>query len=56
MVIKVDKSKCTLCGNCIDACPVEAMRIENEVIVDTARCIGCRMCLVSCPVKAITAR
>lgn len=54
--IKIDKSKCTICGICVNSCPVGAIEMTYEVQVDATRCTGCRMCLVSCPNKAITIR
>lgn len=46
--------KCTLCGKCIDYCPVKALYIKNgKVKVDKNKCISCYTCVKQCPVDAI---
>jgi heterodisulfide reductase subunit A len=58
-VAEIDASLCTGCGNCVQVCPVKAIRLEKRegVLslseVDGLRCIGCGNCAVACPVKAI---
>ncbi|NDL66986.1 DUF362 domain-containing protein [Anaerotalea alkaliphila] len=53
----VVQSKCTRCGDCIRACPVDAIRKEGErVLVDPDRCIRCYRCLHVCPQGAVEAR
>lgn len=42
------------CGLCLDACPLEAIRVEDDrVIIDTALCTGCGACLAACPHRAV---
>jgi len=49
-----DMSKCTLCGRCVEFCPVSAMQIEhNRLIHDPDLCIGCGQCEYQCPEKAV---
>ena len=51
---RIDQSKCTKCGICVDhfACP--AIIRENEVItIVESLCVGCGVCADICPVKAI---
>lgn len=48
---------CTRCGQCIKACPMDALTLPPETSVpelDPARCIGCCCCHEICPAKAIT--
>ena len=45
---------CTLCGDCIDACPEEAISEENGIIdVDQDKCIACGTCVDTCKYNAI---
>jgi ferredoxin len=42
------------CGLCLDACPLEAIKVRaDEVVVDTTLCSGCGACIVVCPHRAI---
>jgi uncharacterized Fe-S center protein len=51
---KVNVKKCTGCGTCIAACPVQAICLVNEkASIDRTRCIGCGECVVVCPERAI---
>lgn len=44
------KALCQACGQCVTACPVGAIRLdETEVITDAARCIRCCACVKGCP-------
>jgi len=51
----IDKQKCVGCGACVGACPVEAIKIENEkAVVDADTCVSCGACEGECPTGAIT--
>jgi uncharacterized protein (DUF362 family)/Pyruvate/2-oxoacid:ferredoxin oxidoreductase delta subunit len=51
---KADPARCTACGTCVDQCPAQALRIEDNVaVVDKALCIACFCCQEMCPEKAI---
>lgn len=54
--IKIDKSKCRLCGKCVDVCPKKIFELgDKEInIGNSDNCIGCLTCVRSCPKKAIT--
>ncbi len=54
MAVIVDQEKCTGCGTCVEACPVEAIKVENDkAIVDEEACVDCGTCIEECPEKAI---
>ncbi len=51
----VDKELCTGCEACVEACPVDAIKMEGEVaLVDPEECTGCEACVEECPVEAIS--
>ncbi len=54
----VDQSTCTLCGVCVERCPVKALSIEGDASsrslqVKEDLCIGCGQCAYHCPEAAI---
>lgn len=53
MAVKVDESKCTGCGICVDVCSVEAIVIDQVAKVDAETCIDCGACMDECPNDAI---
>lgn len=55
MPAKVDAEKCTGCESCIDACPSEAIKMEDgKAVVDADTCVDCGVCVDECPVEAIS--
>ena len=52
---KIDADECTACGDCIERCPMDAIREGDNVseMID-GRCIGCGLCVSVCPVEAIS--
>jgi len=55
MAVKIDKDKCNGCGPCAETCPVEAIKIENDLaVVDEDTCIDCGQCIDACPNAAIS--
>jgi len=54
MPAKIDVEKCTGCESCIEACPSEAIKMENEkAVIDMDNCVDCGVCVDECPVEAI---
>jgi len=54
MVAVVEKDKCTGCGSCVEACPVDAIKVDEKAVVDKETCIDCETCVDECPEEAIT--
>ncbi len=56
--IVIDKSKCTWCGLCVDACPVACLKFDEvETVVtvnDLENCLVCRNCEDHCAPKCLT--
>jgi ferredoxin len=49
-----DKNKCTVCGLCVEYCPVSAMQVKNgQLFHDPGLCIGCGQCEYRCPEGAV---
>ncbi len=54
-VAEVDPARCSGCGECILACPYNAIeRVEGKARVNVALCKGCGTCVGACLAKAIT--
>jgi len=55
MAAKVDTEKCTGCGLCVEACPLEAISLsDDKAIIDEDACTECGLCVDECPNDAIT--
>jgi ferredoxin len=55
MAVKVDKDKCNGCGPCEEACPVEAIKVvDNLAVVNEDECTDCGACIEACPNAAIS--
>ena len=47
---------CTMCGSCVDSCPVEAISEgDPKYVIDADACVDCGACIGECPVEAISA-
>ena len=51
--VRIDKEKCTQCGACIKACPLEAAEGLVKGKKMPADCFSCARCLNVCPIDAI---
>ena len=51
----IDSEKCTVCGACVETCPVSVFEKKGDKVEVTKAddCIGCRACEAACPAKAI---
>jgi NAD-dependent dihydropyrimidine dehydrogenase PreA subunit len=53
-MFKVDETKCTGCGICLNVCPVKAISmIEGKAQIDKGKCTNCGVCASACPAGAI---
>jgi len=51
----VDPEECTGCESCVDACPLDAIEMQDDIaVVDPDTCEDCGDCVEACPVEAIT--
>ena len=52
---KVNEEKCTKCGSCYKACPVDAISWAKKqpAVIDTSKCMKCRSCILACRFHAI---
>lgn len=54
LVAAVDTARCTGCGACAEACPMEAITVDATATIETCNCTGCGLCVDECPQEAIT--
>ncbi|NMC20346.1 MAG: 4Fe-4S binding protein [Thermogutta sp.] len=55
MTAIVNTETCNGCGECVQACPLDAITIQNEkAVVDADVCGDCGACVDVCPTQSIT--
>jgi len=52
--IVLERDRCTACGTCAAACPVDAVSLADGPVFDEG-CIACYSCLRACPEQALRA-
>jgi heterodisulfide reductase subunit A len=53
-IATVEILRCAGCGQCIEACPYDAIKLDNGVaLVNGYLCKGCGTCAAACPNKAM---
>jgi NAD-dependent dihydropyrimidine dehydrogenase PreA subunit len=53
-VRETDREKCIGCGQCVEICPVQVIKMEGDFpVVDLEWCIGCGVCAGPCPSGAV---
>ena len=53
-IMEWDESKCTLCNDCMNICPMESITFpDDKYTVDKEKCWRCGRCARVCPVEAI---
>lgn len=53
--MRIDETKCTACEACVPYCPVQAILVQDSVVIDRDECVECGVCLRAgvCAVDAI---
>lgn len=51
--IRVDSSRCSLCGECVAACPFGAVEMIDGSLHFSEACRLCRICIRRCPHGAL---
>jgi NAD-dependent dihydropyrimidine dehydrogenase PreA subunit len=56
--LKLDPSKCTGCGMCVEVCPHAVFAVKNRKarIVDMDACMECGACARNCAAGALTVK
>ena len=54
MAAVVNKETCVGCGACVDACPCDAIKVEDGIAIVSDDCAGCGACADACPTESIT--
>ena len=49
-VYMINKKKCVGCGECVAACPMKVMVLENGI---ASKCIACGICAKACPMDVL---
>ena len=50
----IDGRVCTLCGECVVACPADAITVKNGALQFASDlCTSCNICVEACPEKVI---
>jgi ferredoxin len=51
---QINTIQCSGCSACISACPVEAIKLSNNIIqIDPNECVDCATCWRICPEQCI---
>lgn len=52
--IKINYEKCTLCQQCIEACPFGAIEVKDGKLFINENCTLCGLCIKTCPENALS--
>jgi len=55
MSATIDTETCSGCGDCVEACPLDAITVQdNKAVVDAETCGDCGACVDVCPTESIS--
>ncbi|MEM2124235.1 MAG: glutamate synthase-related protein [Methanolinea sp.] len=55
--ITIDRARCMLCERCVENCPYDVFRRDEDTIhVNSRKCVACHRCVAMCPRDAISIR
>lgn len=57
MTAKIDKKKCSACGECFSSCPLDCITLsedDHKAVIDVETCGECGACIDVCPLEAIS--
>ena len=51
----LDETRCTGCGDCVDACPTVCLRLTGPLpwLALPLDCVSCALCCLVCPADAL---
>lgn len=52
--VVANEAACCSCGQCLEACPIDALSMDDAIRVDGEKCIGCGVCIDTCPSGALS--
>ena len=54
--LRVDYDLCDFCGVCVEACPMQIIKINDKCLemVGADSCMECQLCEVECGKQALT--
>ncbi|MFO7896486.1 MAG: 4Fe-4S binding protein [Candidatus Cloacimonadales bacterium] len=51
---EIDEAACTACGECVNACPHNAIVYDGDKpVIIQSKCVSCGECVSACPESAI---
>jgi len=55
MTTVINAETCDACGECVEACPLDAIELKDgAAVVDPDTCGDCGACVDVCPTESIT--
>ncbi len=53
-MLEINHEECVLCGDCVDACPYDALEIADDRLRVGDNCNLCGACVDACPARALS--